>query len=96
MISLFPIYDYIVVGIKNIFGWLYDIVVSRLPGASSLVLDMPSRTFDLTKIMTPEVMLLINEWFPLDFAIGCFISYCVIFVTVNLVNWILGFIPTLN
>ena len=95
MVSLGPILDYIVNGLKTVINWLISMSSDYLPfsaGASYL----PDNFFDFRAVVDSSSYAYLLLWFPADYAISCFVAYCALACTVYLVNWILGMIPSVS
>ena len=92
-VSLFPIFDYIVSGIKTVVNWLLDLVYRNIPSASSIRNLLPENCFSFSSVLDGSSLAYLDLWFPVDYAVGCFIAYVSISCVVFLINWIVGLIP---
>lgn len=97
-VSLFNIWEYVLRGLQYCLKWIiekildpvFDGIVSSISGL------LPSMNIDFTSVISPEVYALLNDWFPCDYAITCFVAWVGIACVVWLLNWILGLIPTVS
>ena len=98
MISLLPIWEYVLRAIQHSVKWLVEeFVADNVPDISSEVGDLlPSSNFNFSNVIDSSVFSFLCEIFPVEYAITCFIGYCAIAAIVYLVNWILGAIPTVS
>lgn len=94
MVSLFPIKDYVLWGLKTVCVWILD-QVSQLVDLDSLFDLIPDFVWDIT-FLTADVYALVSLWFPLSYALTCFGVYVTLALIVYGFNWILGFIPTVS
>lgn len=87
---------YIIRAIQFAFQWIVETLASQVPGLSGIYDLMPSSRLLEGLNLTVEIMSLVNYWFPVDFAVLCFTSWCAIAIVVYTINWILGLVPTVS
>ena len=76
--------------------WIWDVFISQIPFVEDIINYLPSSNLFSGFLLTGEIVGMVNYWFPLDYAIICFSSWCIIACCVYSINWVLGFIPTLS
>ena len=87
---------YITRGIQFFVQWIWDTFLSQLPFIEDISNILPSSDLLAGGSFTVEMISFLNYWFPLEYAVFCFSSWCSIAVVVYSINWVMGFIPTLN
>ena len=97
---LYLFFDYFFGWSKSIYKWvvgfIIDYATSLLPSSSSIDGSLPDSAFDFSSLLSGSGLSYLDLFFPVDYAISCFIAYVVIAVTVFTVNWILGLVPTVS
>lgn len=90
------IWQYVKKGVQSVVNWIIESVDSLSLSLDQILLYEIPRVFNLDSILTPELMNLLNTWFPVSYAVYCFVAYCSIAATIFIINWILGLIPTVS
>lgn len=90
------IWEFILRSLQYALKWvLENLVYKIIPDLSTVSGNLPENVFDFG-FVSPATIGYLNEWFPVDYAVTCLISYVIIASTVYLINWILGLIPTVS
>jgi len=76
-----------------IIAWAFETIDGMLMPVVDLIpdLELSSRWSSIVQYLSWA-----NKWIPLDLVCLLLIAFIAIFLAVNLINWILGLIPTLN
>jgi len=82
--------------VKAVIVWLMECLVALFDAAFVPIVQLlPQWSFDTAFIASGWIGIL-NEWFPLTYAISCVGIWIGLALAVYITNWILGVIPTVS
>ena len=82
--------------LKKFFVWILESVGSLITGAiDSCLSSVPGFSFN-TSFISSGVFGLVDQWFPIDYAIGCAVIWVGLAVSIYVINWVLGLFPTVS
>lgn len=82
--------------IKQFFTWLVESIGSLFVSAiDGLLGSVPGFDFS-TSFVSAGFFGLLDQWFPVDYAVGCVTLWLVLAVSVYVINWVLGLFPTIS
>ena len=88
--------DVIKNAVKAVIVWLMDCLVSLFDAVfTPIVQQLPQWTFD-TAFIASGWMGILKEWFPLEYALWCVVTWVMLAISIYVINWLLGVIPTVS
>jgi len=81
----------------GLIQWLLDSMASIIDAMLLPIVDLiPDLEISSRWSSIVQYLSWANKWVPLDLVCLLLIAFITIFLSVNLINWILGLIPTIN